>query len=174
MDSGIAAVLGAAVGAVGGLGGSWFTLLGQRQQRRSERARWRDDMRRQAYTSLLDCCERLSAGWWVAADVLRSQHGDEGLREERFLRTHELWTEFSTAVAAVSVAGPQQVAQAAEPLIDIMFELDSAGTDWRDAVRAGRQRGLTAFADRFDTAMEAIQAPRAAFRQAVREALGTD
>ncbi|MGW0871599.1 hypothetical protein ACWD3Z_14055 [Streptomyces sp. NPDC002740] len=55
-----------------------------------------------------------------------------------------------------------------------MFELDVAGTAWRDAVRDGRQRGLSSFAERFDTAMEAIQAPRAGFRQAAREALDTD
>lgn len=173
MDSGIAAVIGAAVGAVGGLGGSLFTMLGQRGQQRADRDRWRDDMRRQAYTALLDCCERLAAGWWVAADTLRTNGADEAVREERYLRAHELWTEFSSAVAAVSVAGPSQVTAAAEPLISALFELDAAGTDWRDALRSGRQRGLSRWEERFDAAMEAIQAPRANFRRAVREALDT-
>ncbi|MDN0194989.1 hypothetical protein [Streptomyces sp. S.PNR 29] len=174
MDSGLAAVIGAAVGAVGGLGASWFTILGQRHQQRAERDRWRDDMRRQAYTSMLDCCERLSAGWWLAGDALRSKSSDEALREERYLRAHELWTEFNAAVAAVSVAGPREVTRAAEPLMDAVYELDAAGTDWWDVLRSGRQRGLTKWENRFDAAMVAIQAPRAAFRQAVREALDTD
>jgi hypothetical protein len=94
-------------------------------------------MRRQAYTSLLDCCERLANGWWIAAEALRPGRSDRDLREERFLRTHELWTEFSAAVAAVSVAGPGRVVQATEPLIESMYELDSVGKEWFDA--ASRQ-----------------------------------
>lgn len=151
-----------------------FTMLGQRGQQRADRARWRDDMRRQAYASLLDCCERLTAGWWVAADTLRSDSSDEELQEERFLHAHELWTEFTAAVGAVSVAGPRQVTEAAESLIDAVYELDAAGTAWRDELRKGRQRGLSGWAVEFDTAMKAVQAPRTAFRQAVREALDTD
>ncbi|WP_282089785.1 hypothetical protein [Streptomyces tendae] len=54
-----------------------------------------------------------------------------------------------------------------------MYELDSAGKEWFDAVQADRQ-ALLDLAVRFDAAMAAIQAPRTTFRQAVREALDTD
>ncbi|MFD7918122.1 hypothetical protein ACFV3R_02655 [Streptomyces sp. NPDC059740] len=178
MDGGTAAVVGALVGGVSGLGGSLLALIGQRLQQRAQaradRARWRDDARREAYTKFLDCLERLSAQWWTTADLMRTDPGAAELREERYSRAHELWTELTAAVGAVSVAGPREVTQVLEPLLDAVSNLDEVGTDWRDALRAGRQLELGRCADRFDAALAGLQAPRAAFRQAAREALSTD
>ncbi|MFD4140712.1 hypothetical protein [Streptomyces sp. NPDC058572] len=110
----------------------------------------------------------------MTADALRSDHAAEELREERYGQAHEAWTEFTAAMGAVSVAGPTVVAEEANALSEAVWELDAAGTDWRDALRAGRQRGLKKIEERFDTAMDGIQPPRAAFRHAARQALGTD
>jgi hypothetical protein len=131
-------------------------------------------MRHQAYASLLDCCERLRAGWWAVGDSLRSDSDDSELWEQRFLRAQELWTEFQAAAAVVSIAGPHRVADAVAPLSHSITELDTAGTKWRHARQVRRKQGLSLLRDRFDAAIEALDGPLEAFQQVAREVLETD
>jgi hypothetical protein len=56
MDASVAVVMGAGIGALGGLGGGWITVPGQdrhqvRQRTSAERERWRLEVRRDAYNS---------------------------------------------------------------------------------------------------------------------------
>lgn len=178
MDASAAAVIGAAVGTLGGLGGGWLSLLGQsrqhRQQQLDERERWRDEMRREAYNTFIATAKRLSAAWWKAADQLWDSGGAPADWQARFLEAHDAWVQFSTAAAAVSVAGPRAVADAADDLRRAMSEWESVGTAWsHEAIRSGTGR-LDDFDSRFKAAAEAKRVPDRAFQLAAREALGTD
>ncbi|MCL2550531.1 MAG: hypothetical protein FWE15_10025 [Actinomycetia bacterium] len=178
MDASAVAVIGTAVGTIGGLGGSWLSMLGQsrqhRQQARDERERWREEIRREAYNTFIATAKQLSAAWWRAADQLWEEGSGPDDWQARFLEAHAAWAQFSTAAAAVSVAGPSDVADAADDLRKAMSEWEMVGTAWSHAAIRGGQGRLDDFDVRFKAAAEAKRAPDRAFQQAARKALGTD
>ncbi|MGW0903321.1 hypothetical protein [Streptomyces sp. NPDC002853] len=109
MEAGVAAILGAAIGAVGGLGGGLLTLSTQLRtvdaQHRAEEKRWVADLRRETYTSFVTCAKQLSNAVWKASDLL---HGEGAVEDWEGARSsvHDAWTQFSAAAAAVTIAGP--------------------------------------------------------------------
>ncbi|MGW7079978.1 hypothetical protein [Streptomyces sp. NPDC054866] len=64
MDASVAAILGAAIGAFGGVGGGLLTLSTQLRsldaQHRAEEKRWLADVRRETYTGFVTCAKQLS------------------------------------------------------------------------------------------------------------------
>lgn len=171
-------MIGAAVGAVGGLGGGWLSVLGQgrrqRQQLLGERERWRYEMRRDAYNACIASTKRLSFAWRRAADQLRDPNSTSGDWHDRFGETHEAWVEFSGTVAAVSVAGPRAAADAVDRLRMAMYDWDRIGTLWyHEAIRQGNGR-LDDFDTRFKAAAGAKQSPDRVFLEVARQALGTE
>jgi len=152
-------------------------VLGQSRQHRQqllvERERWREDMRRDAYHAYIAAAKQLSAAWWRAYNKLMDSAGPTDWQAS-FTEAHDAWVEFSTAAAAVAIAGPREVVDAADELRRAMTMWEDVGMTWiRAAMRDGNGR-LDEFVDRFETAAEAKRIPDRAFQAAARAALGTE
>ncbi|MFF2503532.1 hypothetical protein ACFVTY_09170 [Streptomyces sp. NPDC058067] len=178
MDASVAAVVGAAIGSLGGLGGAWLSVLGQgrqqRRQREAERERWRDEMRRESYNACIAGAKQLSAAWWKFSDCAWNEHSTPEDWRAAFADAHDAWTQFSTAVAAVTVAGPKPVADAADELRSAMYDLEVEGMRWFSAALHEESGRLTAHDQRFKRVAEAKREPDHAFQHAARVALGTE
>ncbi|MFD6417045.1 hypothetical protein [Streptomyces sp. NPDC060194] len=177
MDASIAAILGAAIGAVGGLGGGLLTVRAQLRtvaaQHRADEKRWLADVRRGTYTDFVTCTKQLSNAIWKASDSL---HGDEAPEawEDSFRSVHDAWTQFSAASAAVTMAGPHAVSAAAEELRRSMRNWEMLTGSW---IRASVGQGigqLEHYDERFMAAFEAKRPLEEAFQLAARRALGTE
>lgn len=178
MEAGDAAVIGAAIGAIGGLGGGLVTVLAQgrqlRMQARLERARWRDELRRDAYNACIASSKQLSAAWWKVSDQLLDDQATMDDWQASFVVAHDAWQQFSAAVSTVVVAGPRSVVEVAHSLRQSLYELDMAGLSW---FRAAEREGIGRIADfecRFKAAASAKRGPERAFQQAARQALNTE
>lgn len=178
MDGSEAAILGAAIGATAGLGSGWLTALGQghhlREQHRADRERRRDDLRRDAYHACIHASQHLSTALWRLTDQLRRDTSTPTQWQPALDEAHDAWARFDAASAAVAVAGPRTVADAADALHDALAAMNHAGTTWHtEALRAGHGR-LDACNTRFKEKATAKDHPDHAFRMAARRALGTD
>jgi hypothetical protein len=178
MDGSVAAIIGAAVGAAGGIGGGWLTVASQsrhyREQRRAERERWRDEMRRDAYVAYLAATRQLNAVWWKVADQISTQGNTPSEWHSALMETHDAWAQFSTASSAVAVAGPRATATAAADLHRAMRDWEMIGVKWaRAAIKDGVPHTDGHLAQ-FEEAASAKQAPLTAFQQAARDALQTE
>lgn len=175
---GVAALLGAVVGAMGGLGGGWLSVMGQsrhqREQQRADRDRWRDEVRRDAYNGYMAATRQLNAAWWEAFDRLWAEGSTAADWQAGLVATHAAYANFSTARAAVVIAGPRSTAVAAEVLSAAMRKWEMTGVEWsRAAIQAGKG-GLDEYDARFKVAAEAKRVSATAFQEAARIALGTD
>ncbi|MFJ1610767.1 hypothetical protein ACIOHS_46840 [Streptomyces sp. NPDC088253] len=160
------------------MAGGWVSVVGQgRQQHRqlqAEREHRREAARREAYGALIASTKLLSAAWWRFSDLVWDEQSTPAQWRASFAEVHEAWVQFSTAVAAVAVAGPVAAAAAADELRVAMYEWEKAGMDWfAAAMREGHGR-LAEYDERFKQAWQAKRAPDRAFQQAARAALGTE
>ncbi|MFJ1757818.1 hypothetical protein [Kitasatospora sp. NPDC088134] len=178
MDAGVAAVVGAAVGVLGGAASGWMVLVGQaRQQGRQQdfdRRRRLEEVRREAYSACISTSKQVSACWWRVAAVLRMDGSTVEQWDAAAAEAHAAWSPFSAAVATVTVVGPASVARAAEELRRSMLALDRAAVAWHEAARAAGRGGLPVLDERYMAAVAAKRRPGAAFQQAARSALGAD
>ena len=153
-------------------------MLGQgRQQRRqlhADREQRREAARREAYGACIANTKLLSAAWWRFSDVVWDEQSTPERWRASFTEAHEAWTRFSTAVAAVAVAGPVSAAEAAEELRVAMYDWEKAGMDWFAAARREGNGRLDECYERFEQAWQAKRAPDRGFQQAARRALGTE
>lgn len=178
MNASLAAVIGAAVGALGGLGGGLVSAFGQgrqlRQQHMADRRQWKQEMRQAAYKELLTAAKQLSNALWASSDKLQDQAATVADWQAGYGEVHASWTRFSAAAAAVNIAGPRAVAEAADTLRHAMYEWEMLCTTWtRTAVR--RQAAHAAdFYPRFEAAAEAKRPSDRAFQVAARSALDTE
>jgi murein L,D-transpeptidase YcbB/YkuD len=178
MEAGLTAVIAAAVGALGGIAGGWVTGRGQdRQQDRrhsvEERIR-REETRRQAYRDFLAASKHLSAYAWKLTDRLWEEGTTPEQWQASFSELHAAWEAFSTAEAAVSIAGPAPVAEAAHTLRRAMRDMEMAATRWhQQAIRQGEARLEDCNQD-FLHAAQAKRAPDRAFLAAARRALNAE
>ncbi|OPC76601.1 hypothetical protein B4N89_44735 [Embleya scabrispora] len=178
MDGSEAAILGAAIGAIAGLGGGWLIVLGQghhlREQQRADRERRRDELRRDAYLACIDASQHLSTALWKLTGQLSRGAGTPTQWQAALDEAHDTWARFSATSAAVTVAGPRAVADAADTLHDALAAMHHAGTTWHsEALRAGHGR-LDACNTRFKEKATAKDHPDHAFRTAARQVLDTD
>ncbi|MFD7981981.1 hypothetical protein ACFV4M_01190 [Kitasatospora indigofera] len=178
MDSGTAAVVGAAIGMLGGAGGGWLTLAGQaRQQERQQRIDQQhrlEDVRREAYSACISASKQVSARWWRLAARLRTTATTVDQWEADAAEAHATWAPFSAAVAAVAVVGPGPVAEAAEALRRAMYALDQAGVAWHEAARETGHGRLADLDARYMEAVAAKREPGRVFQRMAREALGAE
>ncbi|MFD0068968.1 hypothetical protein ACFV99_16965 [Streptomyces sp. NPDC059944] len=178
MDGSLAAIIGAAVGAVGGLGGGWLSAVGQLRQHsaqlHSDRERWRDEMRRDAYIDCLTATRQLNAAWWKVADQLTGPGSTPTDWHAALLETHDAWARFSTASSAVAVVGPRTAAAAATELHGAMREWELFGVQWARAAIADGQAHTGEYLARFESLASAKQGPLAAFQTVSRAVLQTE
>ena len=166
MDASVVGLVGAAVGALGAVAGGWISVLGQgRQQQRqlrADREHRREAAHREAYGACIASTKLLSNAWWRLSELVWNEQSTQEQWRDAFAEVHEAWTQFSTAVAAVAVAGPVSVAQAAEEQRVAMYEWEKAA-----ARREGHGR-LEEHSERFQQSWQAKRAPDRAFQQAAR------
>ncbi|MFD3477797.1 hypothetical protein [Streptomyces sp. NPDC058695] len=178
MDASTAAILGAAIGATGGLGGGLLTLFTQTRhlnaQHQAEHTRWSADMRRETYTALLTATKQLSNILWKASDQLHEPTATATDWHTAFRDVHDAWTHFSAASAAVSLAGPHAVAASADRLRHAMNHWEMLSGAWiRTAIREETGQ-LQDYETRFVEAANAKKPLEEAFQLAARKALGTE
>ncbi|MDO0936523.1 hypothetical protein QQY66_34250 [Streptomyces sp. DG2A-72] len=174
MDGATAAVIGAAIGALGGVSGSWLTALAQRSQRRDDERRWRADIRREAYTDYISTTKQLSAAQWRMAECLWAQDSTPDQWRSAFREVHDAWAAFSTAAAAVTVTGPSAVAHAADALRTAMSDIQNATMDWLTGAHTAGHGRLEESDVRFQAVAKAKQPLDKAFQAAARAALDTE
>ncbi|MEU9269121.1 hypothetical protein AB0E04_27230 [Streptomyces sp. NPDC048251] len=174
----MAAVIGAVVGTIGGIGGGLVTAMSQggqqRRQRQIDREHRLDEARRDAYSVCISTSKQVSAAWWKLAARLRQEGSTEGQWQDPAAEAHAAWAPFSAAVAAVTVVGPRFVADAADVLRRALYDLDMAGTAWHDAARQAGNGRLEFFDARYMQAVEAKRAPGSDFQMAARKALNAE
>ncbi|MFF2366283.1 hypothetical protein ACFVU0_26820 [Streptomyces sp. NPDC058122] len=173
MDGATSAVIGAAIGALGGLTGGWFTVLGQRSQHRAEQDRWQKEMRRQAYTNYIAVTKQLSAAQWRMSSCLWHEPLPDQW-EAAFREVHDAWAEFSSAAAAVTVAGPRTAADAADVVRTAMSDIQDSAMAWLTAAREAGHGQLEDFNSRFTSAAKAKRKPDKDFQAAARAALDAE
>lgn len=175
MDAGVAAVIGAAIGTLGGFGGGLVTAMSQglqqRRQRQIDRELRLEEARRNAYSKCISTSKQVSAAWWKLAASLRVEGSTEEQWRGPAADAHAAWAPFSSAVAEVTVVGPAFVADAADALRRAMYALDMAGTAWHEAARQAGVGRLENFDAQYMQAVEAKRAPGSAFQAAARRAL---
>ncbi|MGA5508962.1 hypothetical protein [Streptomyces umbrinus] len=178
MDASVVGLMGAAVGALGAAAGGLVAVRGQERQQqrqlRADREHRREAARREAYGACIASTKLLSNMWWRFADLVWSEQSTPEQWRTAFVGVHEAWTQFSTAVAAVTVAGPVAAAEAAEELRVAMYEWEMAGMDWYAAAQREGHGRLDEYAERFKQAWQAKRTPDRTFQQAARKALGTE
>ncbi|MFJ2566055.1 hypothetical protein ACIO02_24465 [Streptomyces sp. NPDC087568] len=74
-------------------------------------------------------------------------------------------------MAEVIVVGPDFVAEAADALRRVVYDLDMAGTAWHEAAQEAGVGRLTDLDAQYMRAVEAKRAPSSAFQAAARKAL---
>ncbi|MFK8907775.1 hypothetical protein [Streptomyces sp. YS-3] len=175
MDAGVAAVVGAAIGTLGGFGGGVVTTMSQglqqRRQRQIDRELRLEEARRNAYGKCISASKQVSAAWWKLAASLRVEGNSEEQWREPAADAHAAWAPFSSAVAEVAVVGPAFVADAGDALRRAMYALDMAGTAWHEAACQGGVGRLGDFDAQYMQAVAAKRAPGSAFQRAARRAL---
>ncbi|MFD7336674.1 hypothetical protein ACFV98_11805 [Streptomyces violascens] len=178
MDASIAAVVGAGVGAIGGLGGGLLSVFGQsrqlRQQHDAERQQWQQETRQAAYKELLVAAKQLSNNLWVAADQLNDPATNAADWQASFIEVHTSWTLFSAAAAGVNIVGPRAVADATDQFRHSMYEWWMILMNWTQTAVHQSNGRLSVFDARFKTAAEAKRPYDRAFQVAARNALGTE
>ncbi|MFB7356059.1 hypothetical protein [Streptomyces gardneri] len=174
MDGGTAAVIGAAIGALGGMSGGLISSLGQRRQVRAEHSRWRDDTRLQAYTDFIAAGKQLSAAQWRLADSLWDTTSSPSEWQDRFVVVHDAWAVFSTAAAAVAVAGPKSAAESADTFRTAMLNVERAVMTWLNKARDTGHGRLDECDQAFQSAMSAKRQPDREFQATARAALETE
>ncbi|MCX5048244.1 hypothetical protein [Streptomyces sp. NBC_00474] len=176
MDQGLAAVLGAFVGVVGATTTSiltgWHTRQQSRDQARMDHARWRREVRRDAYAAtLVPITEAREVARQASRALVRE---DAGTDVERLLgRLDELIHAIRASCARLYLEGPKEVAAAADAVLSALQVVDNNLVTWRLARRsapeslveyierhtlkaAGLSHSITRFADEASKALDAV------------------
>ncbi|MFE5023777.1 hypothetical protein ACFRAO_10790 [Streptomyces sp. NPDC056656] len=118
--------------------------------------------------------KRLAAAQWKMADCLEANGSTPEEWQDSFVAVHDAWTEFSAAVAAVTVAGPRSVADAADVLRTAMYAIEEVGMEWMDVAKEIGHGLSPEFRSRFVATAVAKRQPDKEFQVAARAALNTE
>ena len=172
MDQGVAAVIGAAVGAAGAAGAATLAwrLTRSRTQLRIEEVRWRRQVRRDAYLEALTAARSVLADLLAALDLMalapapsRATMGRRVLRE-----VVEQLPALETATQRVGLEGPDDVAGAAHRMQERVTALVTLAYPRQGMDPAGDPRSMAAFRRCREDAESAV----AEFTRRARDALG--
>ncbi|WP_331738798.1 proline dehydrogenase [Streptomyces sp. NBC_01276] len=120
MDSGLAALLGAAVGSVTTLGAA---IVNGRAQARSQHAQWSRQHRRDAYAGYLSALHDRDVAMDAVLDALRSDQPDLPDINEKTGRFITLAREVHRACEVVILEGPAPLAEVAERVTNASSDL---------------------------------------------------
>ncbi|MDX2405356.1 proline dehydrogenase [Streptomyces microflavus] len=169
MDSGLAALLGAAVGSAATLGAA---IVNVRSQARSQHAQWSRQHRRDAYARYLSALHDRDIAMDAVLDALRSDRPDLPDLDEKTGRFVTLAREVHRACEIVILEGPESVAGAAEHIAGASSDLSHVMRRMAENARAGDTTGkaedMALAAERERTLYQAVKD----FRLAARRTLG--
>ncbi|WP_413758982.1 hypothetical protein [Streptomyces sp. MMBL 11-3] len=177
MDASVAGVLGAIVGAIGGLGGGWISVNGQKRYQREQlledRFRRVHDARIEAYATYVSAVRALNGVLWKLFDEMTAPMTSPDAWQECLFEMHQAWVDLSASASRVCMIGPSKVAIEAELLHDAMRAWHVLCAEWaRDSIQAGSVQG-----DKQAQFREAADAKRlqiSVFQGTARQALRTD
>ncbi|WP_167738913.1 hypothetical protein [Streptomyces ossamyceticus] len=177
MDAAVVGVFGAVVGALGGLGGGWISINGQRRHQREqlleERSRRVHDARIEAYTAYISAVRVLNGMLWTLFDELTAPRTSPDVWRDCLIEIHQGWVDLSATASRVCMMGPTVVATKAELLHDAMRAWHVICTEWaRESIRAGSVHGDQQA--RFREAADAKRSQIRVFQETARQALRTD
>ncbi|MFD8209197.1 hypothetical protein ACFV2S_22720 [Streptomyces sp. NPDC059695] len=146
MDAGLAGVIGATVGMLGGLGSGFVAFLGQNAQQRHQQVIDREhrleEKRREAYLTCIETSKQVTSSWWRLANHLLSDERSPDQSRQYAQDAQNGWVTFTKTADAVSIAGPDEMAGVAQSLREAMWRMDRAGTSWYTCVSAGGHADL--------------------------------
>ncbi|NEA98953.1 hypothetical protein [Streptomyces sp. SID13726] len=178
MDAAVVGVLGTIVGALGGLGGGWISIRGQRQHQREqlEEERYRNlhNVRIEAYSGYLSAVRVLNGQLWKLFDELTAPDSSPAVWKDHLSEMHQCWVTLSATASRVSMIGPRDVATEAELLHHSMREWHVLCSEWaRTAIRVGSPPQGNEEAC-FREAADAKRVRIGVFQEAARQALRTN
>ncbi|MFF8961613.1 proline dehydrogenase [Streptomyces globisporus] len=169
MDSGLAALLGAAVGSAATLGAA---IVNGRAQARSQHAQQSRQHRRDAYARYLSALHDRDLALDAVLDALRPDRPDLTAVEERTARFVTLAREVHRTCEVVILEGPASVAAVAERVTNASAGLSYVMRTMAEDARAGdttrKAEHAALAADRERALYEAVKE----FRLAARAAIG--
>ncbi|MFF8440812.1 proline dehydrogenase [Streptomyces californicus] len=169
MDSGLAALLGAAVGCAATLGAAVAT---GRAQARSQHAQQNRQHRRDAYARYLSALHDRDLAMDAVLDVLRSDRPDPAALDEPTERFVALAREVHRACEVVILEGPASVADFASRVTDASADLSYVMRRMAENARAGDTTRTTEDAALAAERERALYTAIKEFRLAARTALG--
>ncbi|MEV6393492.1 hypothetical protein AB0M39_01670 [Streptomyces sp. NPDC051907] len=175
MDAGLAGVVGAAVGVIGGLGSGFIAFLSQNAQQRRQQTIDREhrleQSRREAYLVCVETSKHMTAAWWKLANCILSDDRPAELCQQYAQEAQHVWVAFTKTADAVCIAGPNEMAEAVQSLREAMWRMDRAGTSWYECVRSGDNVDLDSCEEEFRAAEAARTQQGFVFLAAARRAL---
>ncbi|NED02530.1 proline dehydrogenase [Streptomyces sp. SID6648] len=172
MDSGLAALLGAAVGSAATLGAA---IVNGRAQARSQHAQQSRQHRRDAYARYLSALHDRDLAMDAVLDALRPDRPDLTAVEELTARFVTLAREVHRTCEVVILEGPASVAAVAERVTNASADLAYVMRTMAEDARAGdtaRKAELSALATERKRALyEAVKEFRLAARAAIGQAV---
>ncbi|WP_415949357.1 hypothetical protein [Streptomyces sp. KLOTTS4A1] len=175
MDAGLAGVIGAAVGVLGGLGSGFIAFLSQNtQQRRQQiidREHRLEQNRREAYLTCIETSKHVTASWWKLVNLLLSDERSPEQCRQYVREAQHGWVTFTKTVDAVSIAGPNEMADVVQSLREAMWRMDRAGTAWYECLRSVSNAGPDSCEEEFRSAEAARTQQGFIFLAAARRAL---
>ncbi|MEU9165342.1 proline dehydrogenase [Streptomyces sp. NPDC048424] len=170
MDSGLAALLGAAVGSATTLGAA---IVNARAQARSQHAQWSRQHRREAYAGYLSALHDRDLAMDAVLEALRSDQPDLPDIDEKIGRFVTLAREVHRACEVVILEGPASLADVAERVADASGDLSQVMRRMAENAHAGNATGKAEdsalAAERERTLYQAVKD----FRLAARSVIGT-
>lgn len=171
MDSGLAALLGAAVGSAATLGAA---IVNGRAQARSQHAQQSRQHRRDAYARYLSALHDRDLAMDAVLDALRPDRPDLTVVKDLTARFVTLAREVHRTCEVVVLEGPATVAAVAERVTNASADLSYAMRNMAEDARAGdtaRKAEHTALAAERERALyEAVKEFRLAARAAIGQA----
>lgn len=169
MDSGLAALLGAAVGSASTLGAA---IVNGRAQARSQHAHWSRQHRRDAYVGYLSALHHRDIAMDAVLDALRADQPDLPDIDEKIGRFITLAREVHRACELVILEGPAPVAEAAERITNASADLSHVMRRMAENAHAGntarKAEDIALAAERERTLYRAVKD----FRLAARNTIG--
>ncbi|MCX4539250.1 proline dehydrogenase [Streptomyces sp. NBC_01565] len=169
MDSGLAALLGAAVGSATTLGAA---IVNGRAQARSQHAQWSRQHRRDAYAGYLSALHNRDIARDAVLDALRSDRPDLPDIDEKTGRFITLAREVHRACEIVILEGPAPLAEVAERVTVASSDLSDVMRRMAENAHAGntthKAEDIALAAERERILYEAVKD----FRLAARSTIG--
>ncbi|WP_392892640.1 proline dehydrogenase [Streptomyces sp. LN699] len=171
MDSGLAALLGAAVGAATTLGAA---IVNGRAQARSQLAQWSRQHRRDAYAGYLGALHDRDIAMDAVLEALRSDQPDLPDVDEKTGRFITLAREVHRAGEVVILEGPASLAETAERVTRASGELSQVMRQMAEKARAGDTGGRAEDAARAAERERLLYEAVKDFRVAARNTIGAN